>query len=68
MSENDDDEPPPDAMDDMLVWAMEFIEGARQARDDVQLEAYLKAASRFMRNALEIYGRRLEAEIKQGEV
>jgi hypothetical protein len=59
-----------DTMNEVLVMTLEFLEEARQSKDDVRMGAYLKMASRSMRCALEIYGDRLaqnRAAIKQGE-
>lgn len=59
-----------DTMNEVLVMALEFLEEARNAKDDVMMGAYLKMASRSLRCAMEIYGDRLarnRAEMKQGE-
>ena len=57
-------------MGEVLEMTAQFVEEARQSKDDVRLGAYLKMASRAMRTALEIYGDHLaqnRAEMEQGE-
>ena len=56
-----------DTMNDVLSLVIGFAEEARNAPDDARLGIYLKVASRCLRCAIELYGERLENEMKQGE-
>jgi hypothetical protein len=59
-----------DTMNEVLEMTAQFVEEARQSKDDVRLGAYLKMASRCMRCALEMYSEHLaqnRAEMEQGE-
>jgi hypothetical protein len=51
-----------------MITAMTELEIARECGDMVMLGFHLKQASRAMRSVLEIYGTRVEAEIKRGKV
>lgn len=56
-----------DTMNDFLELVIHFAEEARNAQDEIRMGLYLKTSSRCLREALKLYGDRLESEMKQGE-
>lgn len=56
-----------DTMNDFLELVIHFAEEARNAQDEIRMGLYLKTSSRCLREALKLYGDRLENEMKQGE-